>query len=132
MTQVEIRTALTAGEDMEELSIWARSFVSESAASLFTALSGLFWPLVFFAGLALLLRRGKVVDDVRRVLPETTINFGFDVALSLDFAKLANPVDGESRADVLGLVINDLETWDANFELCADMSSRSTMSGQRS
>ena len=76
MTQVEIRTALTAGEDMEELSIWARSLVSESAASLFTALSGLFWPLVFFVGLALLLRRGKVVDDVRRVIPETTINFG--------------------------------------------------------
>lgn len=61
---------------MEVLNTWAGTLVSESAASLWSALSGLFWPMVFFAGLALMLRRGKVIDDLKRVLPETSINFG--------------------------------------------------------
>ena len=61
---------------MEELNAWAWTLVSESAEALLSALSGLFWPMIFFAGLALLIRRGKVVEDIRRVMPETSINFG--------------------------------------------------------
>ena len=47
----------------------------------------------------------------------SVINFGFDVALRLDFAKLATPINGESRADVLGVVINDMNL---NATLTAD------------
>lgn len=61
---------------MNEFMAWTTQVLAEGAETLLEALSNLFWPLIFFTGLALIIRRGKVIGDFRRVLPETSITLG--------------------------------------------------------
>lgn len=61
---------------MEALVPIFAQLLGNTSDALIEALSALFWPLVFFIGLALVIRRSKIADDLRRVLPETSVTFG--------------------------------------------------------
>jgi len=53
---------------------WVVEFGVGTVNALTGAFRGLFWPALFFAALALILRKRQVLADFRRVLPETLTN----------------------------------------------------------
>ncbi|MEM7210953.1 MAG: sterol desaturase family protein [Pseudomonadota bacterium] len=61
---------------MAEFISWTTQLLAAGAEALVSMLADLVWPFMFFTGLALIIRRGKIVDDLRRVLPETSVTFG--------------------------------------------------------
>lgn len=61
---------------MAQIEPFLSELLADTGDALYATLTALIWPAVFFAALALILRRGEIVNDFKRVLPESSVTFG--------------------------------------------------------
>ena len=50
------------------------TFLAQSLVTLRAALAEMLWPALFFLALGLAVKRGRLIGDIRRALPETSLN----------------------------------------------------------
>lgn len=88
--------------------------IASSTISLIAALKALLWPALFFLAIGLIVKRSRLIDDIRGAMAETQLNLKimvFNTLLVVPVIGLIGQlIDGVSQAG--GLVLIDRQVWE--------------------